>query len=95
MPTEKHIGSTFNHFLEREKLLAGTTAEAVKKVLARQLQEEMDREHISKSEMARRMQTSRAALDRLLNPNNSAVTLKTLHNAAQVLGKQIRMELVG
>ncbi len=95
MAKKKHIGSTFDDFLEKENLLAETTAEAVKKVLAWQLQDAMNKEHISKSEMARRMQTSRAALDRLLNPENSSVTLRTLHKAAQVLGKQIRMELVG
>jgi DNA-binding Xre family transcriptional regulator len=95
MPKKNHIGSTFDQFLEREKLFAETTAEAGKRGLARQLQEAMNKERISKSEMARRMQTSRAALDRLLNPDNSSVTLKTLHKAAEVLGKQIRMELVG
>lgn len=92
---KKHIGSSFDDFLKEEEILAETTAEAVKRILAWQLVEAMKDGHISKSEMARRMQTSRAALERLLDPDNSAVTLKTMHKAARVLGKQIRMELVG
>ena len=95
MARKKHIGSSFDGFLEDEGLLAQTTVEAVKRVLAWQVAEAMKSESISKAEMARRMQTSRAALDRLLDPENSSVTLRTMHKAATVLGKQIRMELVG
>ena len=95
MTKNRNIGSSFDDFLEEEGLLAETTAEGVKRVLAWQIAEAMKRDHISKAEMARRMQTSRAALDRLLDPKNSAITLKTLHKAAKVLGKQIRMELIG
>ena len=95
MNKKKNIGSSFDDFLEEEGLLAETTAEAVKRLLAWQITEAMKIDHISKAEMARRMQTSRAALERLLDPENSAITLKTMHKAAKVLGKQIRMELVG
>lgn len=95
MARKKHIGSSLDDFLEDEGLLAQTTAEAVKRILAWQVSEAMKSENISKTEMARRMQTSRAALDRLLDPENSSVTLRTMHRAAAVLGKQIRMELVG
>jgi antitoxin HicB len=95
MKKHKNIGSLFDDFLEEEGLLAEATAEAVKRILAWQITEAMKTAHISKAEMARRMQTSRAALERLLDPDNSAITLKTLHKAAKVLGKQIRMELVG
>lgn len=95
MKKKKNIGSSFDDFLEEEGILAEATAEAIKRLLAWQISEAMKRGQISKAEMARRMQTSRAALDRLLDPENSAVTLKTMHKAAKVLGKQIRMELVG
>ncbi len=95
MIKNKHIGSSFDDFLEAENLMAETTAEAIKKILAWQIAEAMKNDRLSKTEMARRMQTSRAALDRLLDPNNCAVTLKTMHKAARVLGKQIRMELMG
>ena len=92
---KKHIGSSFDDFLEEEDMHVEATAEAIKRVLAWQISQAMDRDNLSKAEMARRMQTSRASLDRLLDPDNSSVTLKTLHRAAAVLGKQIRMELVG
>lgn len=92
---KKHIGSSFDDFLEEEGMQVEATAEAIKRVLAWQIAQAMARDNLSKSEMARRMQTSRASLDRLLDPDNSSVTLKTLHRAAAVLGKQIRMELVG
>jgi len=95
MVDNKHLGSSFDDFLEEDGLLAETTVEAVKRVLAWQLAEAIKKEKISKAEMARRMKTSRAALDRLLDPENSSVTLRTLYRAANVLGKQIRMELVG
>ncbi len=91
----KHIGSSFDDFLESEGLQVETSAEAIKRILAWQVKEAMESEKISKAEMARRMKTSRASLERLLDPENSSVTLKTMHRAATVLGKQIRMELVG
>ncbi len=92
---KKHIGSSFDDYLKEDGLLVEATAEAIKRILAFQIAEAMKTENISKAEMARRMQTSRASLDRLLDPDNSSVTLKTMHRAAAVLGKQIRMELVG
>ncbi len=92
---KKHIGSSFDKCLEEDGTLVEATAEAIKRILAFQISEAMKAENISKTEMARRMQTSRASLERLLNPDNSSVTLKTMHRAATVLGKQIRMELVG
>jgi len=95
MKKKKHIGSTFDDFLEEEDLMAETTVEAIKQTLSWQIAEAMKNGRLSKAEMARRMQTSRAALDRLLDPDNSAVTLKTMHKAARVLGKQIHMELMG
>ena len=95
MSRKKHMGAAFDDFLQDEGLLTETTVEALKRVLAWQVTEAMKKEKLSKAAMARRMKTSRSALDRLLDPDNASVTLKTLYRAAAVLGKQIRLELVG
>ena len=88
------IGSSFDDFLKEVGIYEEVTARAIKRVLARQLDELMKREDISKTEMASRMHTSRAQLDRLLDPENESVTLGTLARAAQAVGRHLRMELV-
>lgn len=88
------IGSSFDEFLKEEGIYEGVTARAIKRVLVRQLSELMRREDISKTELASRMKTSRAQLDRLLDPQNESVTLGTLARAAQAVGRNLRMELV-
>ena len=88
------IGSSFDEFLKKDGIYEGATARAIKRVLARQLAELMRREEISKTELATRMKTSRAQLDRLLDPENESVTLGTLARAAQAVGRHLRMELV-
>ena len=88
------VGASFDDFLKDEGLYETVTARAIKRVLARQLDELMTREAISKTELAARMKTSRAQLDRLLDPDNESVTLATLARAAQAVGRQLRMELV-
>ena len=90
---KKNMGSDFDAFLEQEGLLEEVTAVAIKRYIAFQLAEKMSKEHLSKAEMARRMETSRAALDRLLDPENPSVTLQTLQNAVQALGGRIKIEL--
>jgi antitoxin HicB len=91
---EKNIGSSFDEFLREEGTYEEVTAAAVKRVLARQLEAAMAENELTKTEMARRMKTSRAALDRLLDPRNEAVTLETLQRAADAVGRRIRLELV-
>lgn len=86
------IGSRFDDFLLEEGILADVEAVAVKRVIAFQISRLMQDEGISKAEMARRMKTSRAALDRLLDPENDSVTLQTLEHAAQALGKRLKIE---
>ena len=93
MKTE-HLGSDFDDFLEEEGLLAEAEAIAVKRVVAYQIAELMEETQLTKTAMARRMETSRAALDRLLDPTNESVTLHTLERAALVLGKRLRIEFV-
>ena len=91
--SNKHIGSNFDDFLEKEGILAKTEAVAVKRVIAFQVEQMMKEQNLSKTEMSRRMKTSRAALDRLLDPANQAVTLQTLDRAARALGRRLQISL--
>ena len=91
---KKNIGSSFDSWLREEGIYEVTTSAAIKRVLARQIESAMKERKLSKSEMSKRMQTSRAALDRLLDPENDAVTLSTLRKAATAVGREIRLELV-
>ena len=91
---EGYIGSDFDDFLAEEGLLAQTEAVAVKRVIALQIRQYMEQQKLSKAAMARRMHTSRAALDRLLDPDNQSVTLQTLDKAAQALGKRVQIALI-
>ena len=94
MKKKGRIGSSFDDFLEEDSIYEELTARAIKRVIARQLDALMDEQEITKSELAKRMKTSRAQLDRLLDPNNESVTLGTLTHAAKAVGRQLRMELV-
>jgi antitoxin HicB len=87
------IGSSFDDFLTEEGLLEEVEAVAVKRVLAFQIREMMEAQNLTKAEMARRMQTSRAALERLLDPENRSVTLNTMDKAARSLGKRLQLVL--
>jgi plasmid maintenance system antidote protein VapI len=91
---ENHIGSDFDDFLCEEGLLEEAEAVTVKRVLAFQIKELMESQNLNKPEMARRMKTSRAALDRLLDPENRSVTLHTMDKAARSLGKRLRLTLM-
>ncbi len=87
-----HLGSDFDDFLAQEGMLADVESVAIKRVVAFQIAQMIEQKKISKSEMARRMNTSRSSLDRLLDPENNSVTLQTLERAAQALGKRLRVE---
>ncbi len=89
-----HIGSNFDNFLEEEGILVEVESIAWKRVIAFQISQLMEEQKLSKTDMANQMKTSRAALDRLLDPTNGAATLNTLEQAAIVLGKRLRVELV-
>ena len=88
------IGVSLDELLEEDGTLAEANALALKRALAWQVTETMHEQKITKTEMARRMKTSRAALDRLLDPGNASITLSTMGKAAVVLGKRLRMDLV-
>ncbi len=90
----KSLGSTLDSFLAEEGILEEATARAQKKVLAYQLSEAMAVQKISKSEMARRMGTSRSQIDNLLNPDNNRFRIDTAQKAAAALGKTLIVDLV-
>lgn len=94
MTHNPHIGSSLDELLEEDGILAEVSAIAIKRVLAWQVAQEMSNLGLSKSQMAAQMKTSRTSLDRLLDPENTSVTLKTLERAATVLGKRLQIELV-
>ncbi len=90
----KNVGTSFDSWLDEEGILQEVTAGAIKRVLARQVAAAMAQEGLTKTAMARRMQTSRSALNRLLDTGNESVTLATLQKAATAIGRQVRVELV-
>jgi len=90
---KKHIGSDFDDFLRDERLLDDAETVAAKRVIAFQIAQEMERCHLTKSELARRMRTSRPAVERLLDPANPSVTLSTLERAASAVDKRLKVEL--
>ena len=94
MKGNKHYGSSFNAFLEKEGVYHEVEAMAIKKYFAAIVENKMKEESISKSRMAEMMQTSRSAVNRLLDPTNNSITLKTMENTARVIGKKLRLELV-
>jgi DNA-binding NtrC family response regulator len=91
--TNKHLGSSFDEFLKEDGLYEESLNAAVKNVIARQIEETMKAQHISKTEMAKRMNTSRNQLNRLLDPNEMGVSLEAMSRAAAVLGRKLHLEL--
>ena len=89
---KKHIGSSFDEFLKEEALLEDATAVALKRVIAWQIAEEMKVQQITKTELAKRMHTSRAALNRLLDEADPSLTLTTLAIAAAALGQKVTIQ---
>lgn len=86
-------GPLFEDFLREQGTCEATTEKAVKRVLAFQLAAAMKEQHISKVEMAKRLETSRSQLDRLLDPTNDGITLGVLARAARIVGRSIKLEL--
>lgn len=87
------IGSSLDELLAEKGELVEINSIAIKKVITWELKQKMERENISKTEMAKLLDTSRSALDRLLDPNNTSVTLHTLDHAARTIGKTLHLEL--
>lgn len=89
---KEHVGSSFDDFLAEHGILTDTETTAIKRVIAFQIAQLMKEQGLTKTEMAARMNTSRASLNRLLDPTSNSVTLQTLENAAHALNKRLRIE---
>ena len=89
-----HLGSMLDDFLREEGIYQEVTTAAIKRVIAWQLTEEMKKKSITKKRLAELMHTSRAQIDRILDPDKGNVTIETLQRAASLLGRQLRLELV-
>lgn len=90
---DQYTGSDFDEFLAEEGILEEVTARAHKRLLTLQLQDAMEATQLTKTELAERMQTSRSQLDRLLDPDNTSVTLDSLERLARAVGKRLVVEL--
>ena len=88
------IGSSFESWLDEAGIREDVTVAAIKSVIARQLANEMKKKKLTKSRMAALMKTSRAQLDRLLDPDNGSATIESLQRAARIVGRELRMELI-
>lgn len=88
-----HTGSSFDDFLKEEGIYEEVKAETAKRLVAMRLAQAMKKRRMSKNKMAKAMRTSRASLDRLLDPDNPSVTLFTIIKAASVLGKNVQFSL--
>ena len=88
-----HAGSTLESLLREDDVYEDIKNDAIKSVLAYKLDQAMKAQNLSKARMAKRMQTSRSQLDRLLDPQNEGVTLHTLKRAAKAVGMRLELEL--
>ena len=89
----RHRGSSFDDFLKEEGIFKEVQAKALKRALAEQLDDAMQAINLSKVDMAKRMETSRSQLDRVLDPANLSVQLDTLMKAANAVGKTVEIKL--
>jgi hypothetical protein len=89
-----HRGSDFSNFLAEEGLLPEVEVLALKRVVALQIQEALEQEKLTKTQLAKRMKTSRAALDRILDPTNPSLTVASLGKAAAALGRKVDLKLI-
>jgi hypothetical protein len=89
-----YTGSSLDDFLAEEGILEECTATAIKRVLARQITREMKEHGLTKTDMAKRMRTSRSQLNRLLDPENTGVSLETIQRAATVVGRRLQISLI-
>ena len=89
-----HVGSSFESWLDQEGVREEVTAAAIKSVVARQIANEMKKKKITKPRMAELMKTSRAQVDRLLDPDNGSATIESLQRAARIVGRNLSLQLV-
>ena len=91
---DKYLGSDFDDFLAEEGLLVEVEATAIKREIAYQIEQEMNQKGLTKTEMAKKMKTSRSSLDRLLDPQNASINLQTIIKATSILGKKLKIEFI-
>ncbi|HEY8666162.1 MAG TPA: helix-turn-helix domain-containing protein [Tepidisphaeraceae bacterium] len=89
----KHLGSKFEDFLAEEGILEVCRAAAIKFKLAHELEKAMSERNLSKAEIAKQLKTSRTGVDRLLDPDNTSITLNTMAKVAHLLGKRMEFAL--
>lgn len=94
MNKNKHIGSSFDDFLAEDGQLEQATAIAVKRVIAWQIEQAMQTSGVNKSALAKRMNTSRTVVDRMLDATDTGLTLDTMTRAATALGFRVKVDLV-
>ena len=94
MKSNPHVGGDFDDFLAEDAMLDVATAVAMKRVIAWQIDREMKLQKLTKTALANKMRTSRAALNRLLDESDTSLTLTTLASAATALGRKFRFEFV-
>lgn len=94
MIDKKHIGTSFDSFLEEENLLQESEAVALKRVIAYALEQKMKADNISVNRLAKELETSRTAICRILDPKNTSITLSTIVKVAKYLGKGISLSFV-
>ena len=94
MRNNKHIGSYFEEFLKEEGILEGCDKVAMKRLLVFQIEQEMKQQKITKTKLAKMMNTSRATINRVLDITNPSLTLATLENLASALEKRLKIEIV-
>ncbi len=92
MSNNQYSGSNFDDFLAEEGILGEVSTKAQKRLLTLQIEDVMAETHLTKSEIAAKMNTSRSQLDRLLDPDNTSITLDSLDRLARAIGKQLKIE---
>ncbi len=92
MKKNQYSGSNFDNFLAEEGILEDVSTKAQKRLLALQIEDIMAETNLTKSEIANKMHTSRSQLDRLLDPDNTAITLDSLDRLARAVGRQLKIE---
>lgn len=94
MELKKNIKSDFDEFLKEEDIFEEVNNNAIKKVIAYQIAQEMKQQNITQTELAKMMNTSRTVIHKLLNPENNSLTLQSLQSVANALGKRLSISLV-
>lgn len=88
---KRHMGSKFDTFLKKEGMHEDIEAQALKRVIALMIEQSLEKEHMTKTEFAHKMHTSRSAVNRMLDPKNTSVTLHSIVKATTLLGKKLQL----